>query len=88
MVELTDMIIDQVGKDFFSEQGYIYIPGLLDTEKLHATRTEIDRIVQAARGIEDHDAVYDLEASHRPDNPRVRRIKTPHLHFPHFEELA
>ena len=88
MVELTDMIIDQVGKDFFSEQGYIHIPGLLNTEKLRAAQTEIDRIVQAARGIEEHDAVYDLEASHRPDNPRVRRIKTPHLHFPYFEELA
>ena len=33
MVELTDMIIDQVGKDFFSEQGYIHIPGLLNMEK-------------------------------------------------------
>ena len=26
------MIIDQVGKDFFSEEGYIQIPGLLKPE--------------------------------------------------------
>jgi len=82
------MIIDQAGKDFFSEHGYIQIPGLLDTKTLQKVQEEIDNIVQAAYGLEGHDAVYDLEASHSPENPRVRRIKTPHLHFRFFEELA
>ena len=82
------MVIDQAGKDFFSEHGYIRIPGLLDAKKLKKVQEEIDEIVQAAHGLERHDAVYDLEASHSPENPRVRRIKTPHLHFQFFEEFV
>ena len=82
------MIIDQVGKNFFSEHGYIQIPGLLDGKILHNAQKEIDRIVGEARGLKVHNAVYDLEASHSFEDPRVRRIKTPHLHFPFFEELA
>ena len=82
------MIIDQVGKDFFSEHGYIQIPGLLDAKKLLNAQEEIDRIVLGARGLEGHDAGYDLESSHSSETPRGRRIKTPHLHFPFFEELA
>ena len=29
-----------------------------------------------------HTSVYDLEPSHTPSDPRVRRIKTPHQHHP------
>jgi len=35
-----------------------------------------------------HTDVYDLEESHTPEKPRVRRIKTPHKHFPFFAELT
>ena len=35
-----------------------------------------------------HTDVYDLEDSHSPQAPRVRRIKTPHKHFPFFAELT
>ena len=54
--------------------------------KLLKVQKEIDRIVQAAHGLEKHDAVYDLETSHSSESPRVRRSKTPHLHFPFIEE--
>ncbi len=81
------MTID-VDKDFFAEHGYIRVPGVLSPEKLRAAQAETDRIVQAAAGVESHDEIYDLEASHKPNAPRVRRIKTPHLHFPAFEALV
>ena len=81
------MTID-VDKDFFAEHGYICVPGVLSPEKLRAAQAETDRIVQAAAGVEDHNEIYDLEASHKPSAPRVRRIKTPHLHFPAFEALV
>jgi phytanoyl-CoA hydroxylase len=35
-----------------------------------------------------HDGVYDLDPSHRPEAPRVRRIKTPHANHPLFWEIA
>jgi len=82
------MALQAADKDFFFEHGYIHVGRVLTAERLQSLRDEIDRIVADASGISDHDGVYDLEASHRADAPRVRRIKTPHMHFPLFEDLA
>ena len=35
-----------------------------------------------------NDEIYDLEDSHSPAEPRVRRIKTPHLHHPEYARAA
>ena len=51
-------------------------------------RRRVTDICAGARGLTDHTAIYDLEPDHRPDAPRVRRIKAPHRHFPFFFELA
>lgn len=72
----------------YREQGYLVVPGVLDPDTLAATRRELGRILEGARGIAEHTDVYDLEPSHRPDAPRVRRIKTPHSHFDHFDALS
>jgi ectoine hydroxylase-related dioxygenase (phytanoyl-CoA dioxygenase family) len=73
---------------FYREQGYLVVPGVLDPETLARTRREIAGILEGARGVADHTEVYDLEPTHRPDAPRVRRIKTPHIHFDYFRTLA
>ena len=82
------MTLDQADQDFFAEHGHIHVPGVLGAARLRAVQAEVDAVVQAAAGVADHNAVYDLEASHSPETPRVRRIKTPHIHFPFFEDLA
>ena len=82
------MLLEQAQKDFFAENGFLRVPGVLSPEKLRAIQAETDRVVQAASGVEDHNEIYDLEASHKPNAPRVRRIKTPHLHFSAFEDLV
>ena len=74
--------------EFYHENGYLLIPNLLPDETLQALRDETDRIVSEAAGLTDHDARYDLEDSHTPDDPRVRRLKSPHAHWPFFRELA
>ncbi len=82
------MAIEQADKKFFAEHGFIHVGPVLTAEKLHAAQAETDAIVQAARGVEENNEIYDLEASHTPQAPRVRRIKTPHLFFPVFEDLV
>ncbi len=77
---------DQV--TFYRDQGYILVENLLDPSTLDALRSETDAIVEAARGVDQNDAVYDLEDSHTPEIPRVRRIKAPRLHFPFFKTLS
>ena len=51
-------------------------------------RRATDRFVDNARTVAANDDVYDLEESHSPAEPRVRRIKAPHLHDPEYAQAA
>jgi ectoine hydroxylase-related dioxygenase (phytanoyl-CoA dioxygenase family) len=72
---------------FYREQGYLVVPGVLGPTMVESLRRELDEILQGARNVTEHSDVYDLEPGHRPDAPRVRRVKTPHRFFPGFREL-
>ncbi|HWP49266.1 MAG TPA: phytanoyl-CoA dioxygenase family protein [Candidatus Limnocylindrales bacterium] len=73
---------------FYHEKGYLIIERVLDEERLIALREVTDRIVEGARGLTQHTEVYDLEDSHIPDEPRVRRIKNPSKVHPLYWELS
>ncbi len=72
----------------YRDDGYTLIENVLDDHTLATLRRVTDEIVAAASGIDTHTDLLDLEPSHRPDAPRVRRIKRPHLAHPFYRELA
>ena len=72
---------------FYREQGYLVVPDVLDATTLDTVRREMARILEGARAVTTHTDMYDLEPGHRPDDPRVRRVKTPHRFFPIFQQL-
>ena len=72
----------------YREDGYVLVEDVLEDDTLGELCRVTDEIVAGARGIEDHTNILDLEASHTPDAPRVRRIKQPHLADPFYRELA
>lgn len=72
----------------YREEGYLVVEGVLDRETLAQARQEVDRIVAGAARVSANDDVYDLEDTHSPQNPRVRRIKSPHRFFPFFDALT
>lgn len=63
----------------YHDEGCIIVENVLDHEQLDAAKKVIEHILAAAKGRTAHDDVYDLEPTHTPDNPRVRRIKKPHV---------
>ncbi len=67
---------------FYRANGYLMVPDVFSPGEVAELRAVTDDFVERAGAIDAHDAVYDLEDSHRRGNPRVRRIKTPHLHDP------
>ena len=71
----------------YQEQGYLVVPGVLDPPTVADLRRELDTILEGAREVSAHTDVYDLEPGHRPDAPRVRRVKTPHKFFDGFRRL-
>src|SRR5882672_3519955 len=72
---------------FYQEQGYLVVPDVLDAATLAAVRAELARILDGARAVTAHTDRYDLEPGHRPDDPRMRRIKQPHRFYPVFRDL-
>ena len=80
---LTKTQIDQ-----YHETGAIVVSDILSTDEVLRLRRVTDEFVERARGVTAHNEIYDLEDSHTPDNPRVRRIKTAHQHHPEYARLV
>ena len=67
---------DQVA--FYRDQGYLVLENRIPGPVIAAIRSEIARFENEARGLTESNDRLDLDDGHRPDSPRVRRIKLPH----------
>lgn len=81
-------MISETDVALYREQGYLLVENVLDAATLTKIRKAIAGLVAKAAGVKTHNDVYDLEPTHTPENPRVRRIKTPHKVDPFFLEVV
>jgi len=81
-------MISQRDVEQYRQTGYLVMPDVLDAALLARVSGALDRLVADASSVSAHTDVYDLEPSHTPETPKVRRIKLPHTHTPIFWELA
>src|SRR3984957_8546281 len=65
--------------EFYRENGYVVVPDVIGPDVLAKARAKLAELIEKSRDISASDAVYDLEDAHTPRNPRVRRIKDPHI---------
>ncbi|WP_195821210.1 phytanoyl-CoA dioxygenase family protein [Roseobacter sp. MH60115] len=63
----------------YQEQGYLVLENQIPAAWLARIHAEIARFEDEARGMTASNDRLDLEDSHQPDAPRLRRIKLPHL---------
>ncbi len=63
---------------FYEENGYLVLERRLPDAWLDRIRAEIARFEDEPRGMTASNDRLDLEDSHKPDDPRIRRIKLPH----------
>jgi ectoine hydroxylase-related dioxygenase (phytanoyl-CoA dioxygenase family) len=68
--------------------GALVVPGILSQAELKGLRDVTDRLVEQSRAVTRHTDVFDLEDSHSPAQPRVRRIKDPELVDPAYAALV
>lgn len=71
----------------YREDGYVVVEDVIGPELLQRMTRVIAELTEKARGVTTHTDVYDLEPTHSPAAPRVRRIKKPHLVDPVFGEV-
>ena len=73
---------------FYRENGYLVVREVLSRSEVEELRRVTDEFVEKARAVSAHDEIYDLEDRHSAAEPRVRRIKTPHLWHPTYAAMV
>ena len=72
--------ITPVQKAFYEEKGYLVLENRIPETILEDIRSEITKYQEVARGLTEASDQLDLEDTHTPEDPRIRRIKLPHTH--------
>ena len=68
----------------YDRDGFIVVPDVFSAAEIDELRRVTDEFVRNAASVSANDEIYDLEESHSPAEPRVRRLKAPHLHHPAY----
>lgn len=81
-------MLSQTQIEAYYRDGAVVVGDVLSSDEVRQLRRVTEELVEKARDVTQHNDVYDLEDSHSAENPRVRRIKTPHLHHPEYARLV
>jgi len=81
-------MLTEAQKQEYDRVGAIVVPDVLSAAEIAELRSVTEGFVERARQVTTHDAIYDLEDTHTPAMPRVRRIKAPHLHHEAYGRLV
>ena len=59
----------------YAELGYTLCPQLISPDEALELQAAVDEMLEQARGLpNEHTEMFDFEATHTPDSPRVRRM--------------
>lgn len=64
----------------YDREGVIVVPDVFSPAEIADLRAVTDDFVARSARVSANDEIYDLEDTHSAAEPRVRRLKTPHLH--------
>jgi ectoine hydroxylase-related dioxygenase (phytanoyl-CoA dioxygenase family) len=68
----------------YDRDGFFVVPDVFSAAEIGELRRVTDEFVRESARVTANDNVYDLEDSHTPAEPRVRRLKAPHLIHPAY----
>ena len=71
-------------RETYDRDGFIVVPDVFSAAEIDELRRVTDEFVRESARVAANDAVYDLEDTHTPQEPRVRRLKAPHAIHPAY----
>ena len=86
--QATDPVITNAQVSEYRENGFVVVDAVYSDDDVAEMRAELDGLVAGAAGLSDHTELYDLEPTHTPTTPRVRRIKHPFGQVPVFGRMG
>ena len=81
-------VLTQKQREFYFENGYLLVPSVISGEWLERLREVTDEMVARTRSMAESDGVFDLEAGHSAESPRLRRLSNPVEHHETYWEFA
>ena len=83
---LDTAVLDSAQREHYRRHGFVAVPGLVDSEWLDRLRRVTAEFVDASRELTESNILYDLDAGHSADDPRLRRLSSPtDLHETYWE---
>ncbi|MDD9926619.1 MAG: phytanoyl-CoA dioxygenase family protein, partial [Rhodospirillaceae bacterium] len=74
--------------DRYDRDGYLVITDAVPQDRLQAVIEETERMCAEAFKVTAGTDMLDLDPSHTPDKPRIRRIKSHHEHSDFFADFV
>jgi len=74
-------------KAFYDDNGYLLVDDVVTPEQLAELRRITYDFIEKSRSITAGDEVYDLDAGHSAETPRLTRIKLPHKQHPYYRDV-
>lgn len=82
-----DVITDEQVRAYHDD-GFVVVEDIFSADDLALMCNTLDDLVESARGLSDHTEILDLEPSHTPEQPKVRRIKSPFENHPVYRQMG
>ena len=73
--------------EFYREQGYLLVEDAVEEPLLERLRASTYEMIERSRAVTASDAVFDLDEGHSAAQPKLTRIKQPHVHLPAFFDV-
>ena len=70
-------MLSQSQVDFYHENGYLTVDRVFSSSETADLQRVTDELVEKSAAYTKHTNLYDLEPGHTPDDPKVRRLKSP-----------
>ena len=71
----------------YKRDGCLIVENFIPHSTIARLRIVVDEFVAKSRSLKENDTVFDLEPGHSRETPLVRRLKSPTLNHPVFEEI-
>ncbi len=84
ILKIPPRVLTQAQREHYFREGYVLLEKIIGDEWIRKLRAATDELVERSRKVSKSDTVFDLEPTHRPDAPRLRRVSNPVEHHPVF----
>ena len=81
-------VLSKAQRESYFENGYLLVESIIPDHWIRRLIKVTDEIVERSRALTKSDAIFDLEPSHTPEEPRLRRLSSPVEHHPAYWEFA